>query len=226
MILAVGTRFPETDSSSWEEGVTFQHSTNPPHPCRSRPPRAGSQLPRLHRGHRRRRPRPARHLRRVRRPDAGARVRLGSPPGRTRRVPRPQPRERDLGRVPAPARANPCRRSAGHPRRDPGDRRGLEQERRRAAVPGGYPRLVPHPWWLLHDGVRPGGRPGRGIGFHPARRGAGRRWRLRLEPERRGDRRGDGRPAHLGGHEQLGVRHHRRTAEEALRDRLRLRVRG
>ena len=55
---------------------------------------------------------------------------------------------------------------------------------------------------------------------------AGRRRRVRLEPERRRDRRRDGDRARLGRHEQRGVRHDRRPGAQALRHGLRLRVRG
>ena len=54
VLLAVGTRFPETDSSSWEHGVTFSIPPTRLHPGRPRSPRAGPQLPDVHRGHCRR----------------------------------------------------------------------------------------------------------------------------------------------------------------------------
>ena len=50
------------------------------------------------------------------------------------------------------------------PRRHPRDRCRLEQERRRAAVPGRHARLVPDAGRLLDDGLRPGGRARRGRG--------------------------------------------------------------
>ena len=37
VLLAVGTRFPETDSSSWEAGRDLQRPADPPHPCRPGP---------------------------------------------------------------------------------------------------------------------------------------------------------------------------------------------
>ena len=79
VILAVGTRFPETDSSSWEHGVTFAHPSDAPHPRRHRSARARPQLSdRTSPRRPMRRSRLRRHRRRLRRGDARARLRLGA----------------------------------------------------------------------------------------------------------------------------------------------------
>ena len=205
VILAVGTRFPETDSSSWEPGVTFAipptrliHVDIDPHePGRNYPTTiaatadAGLALEAI--------------VEAYGAADAGPRLRLGGAArasarrswrraGPTRRRPTSS-RSCPSGSWPTSGRAMPGRH--------PGHRRRLEQERRRAAVPGRHARLVPDAGRLLDDGLRPVRRPRRGrVGRRPAGRRAGRRRRLRLEPERRGDRGRDGHRPDLGGHEQ------------------------
>jgi hypothetical protein len=224
VIVAVGTRFPETDSSSWEPGVTFRipptrliHIDLDPHePGRNYPTfiaataDAGLSLAAISEAYG------------APTPDRGY---DWGPARRARGVPGPEPRERDLGRMasapehpPSPARRSRC---------DPRDGCRLEQERRRPAVPRRRSRLVPHARRLLHDGLRSRGRPGRGHGRDgPPRRRAGRGRSVRLEPERDRDRRGDGHRPGLGGDAQLRGRDDRRAAAEALRFRLRVRVRG
>ncbi len=161
MILAVGTRFPETDSSSWEGGVTFQipptrliHVDIDPHePGRNYPAFIAATAD------------AALALRAIADAYGEPTPERGYDWARLRNE-----REAFL----APSRENaasdefpllPERILAdvrrGDPRRDPRDGRGLEQERRRPAVPGRQPGLLPDPRRLLDDGVRPGGRPGR-----------------------------------------------------------------
>ena len=105
VLLAVGTRFPETDSSSWEPGVTFRipptrliHVDIDPHePGRNYPTAiaatadAALALQAIADAYGRR--------------DARSRLRLGGAPGRARGVPRAEPGQRDVGRAPAAARS-------------------------------------------------------------------------------------------------------------------------
>ena len=155
VILAVGTRFPETDSSSWEDGVTFRipptrliHLDIDPHEPGRNYPAAIAAVTDAGVG-------PARAGQRLRRGDARARQRLGAAPRRTGGVPGGQPAQRNIERVPAPARADPRRRSSRDPRRHPGDRRRMEQERRRPAVPGRHPGFLPHPGGFSTMGFGP-----------------------------------------------------------------------
>ena len=227
VVLAVGTRFPETDSSSWQPGVTFRipparliHVDLDPHePGRNYPTAiaatadAALALEAITTAY------GGRH--------AGPRLRLERTSRRARSVPRGQPHQRDIGRGPAAAGAHPGGPPTGRPGRHPGDRRGLEQERRRAAVSGRQPRFVPHPRRLLDDGFRPCRGPGRrGCRYWSAGHRPGRGRRLRIQPERRRDGRRDGHRARVGGDEQRGIRDDRGAGAEALRVGLWLRVRG
>ena len=171
VILAVGTRFPETDSSSWEPGVTFRipptrliHVDIDPHePGRNYPAAiaATADAALALRADRRR----------LRGRDARPRLRLGRAPAtsarRSSRRAAPTRTSDEFPLLPERILADcPARR----PRRDPRHRCRLEQERRRPAVPGRRPGLVPHARRLLDDGLRSGGGPRRGRGRAPADR--------------------------------------------------------
>ncbi len=104
--------------------------------------------------------------------------------------------------------------------------RGLEQERRRPAVPDLHAGHDLHAGRLRDDGVRIARRAGRqGRVPRSRRRGTDRRWRLRPEPGGachcfRGRHRGG-----LGDHEQSRVRHDRGPRGRALRHDVRHGVR-
>ena len=105
-------------------------------------------------------------------------------------------------------------------------RRGLEQERRRPAVPDSRAGHDLHAGRLRDDGLRRAGGAGReDREARPRRRRAGRRRRLRPEPGDARHRVRGGRRGRVGDHEQLRVRHDRRPREGALRHDVRHGVR-
>ena len=109
-------------------------------------------------------------------------------------------------------------------RRDPLHRRGLEQERHGPAVPDLHAGQRLHAGRLRDDGLRLAGGAGReGGAARQGRRRADRRRRLRPEPGGARHRVRGGHRGHLGDHEQLRVRHHRRPREGALRHDVRAR---
>ena len=166
LIVAIGTRLAEANSSSWDPRFTFAIPPTRLHAHRRRSRGDRAQLPD--------------RARRRRGRQAGARGagrgRQGPPASRPRAAPRrdrPRPPRvrRELGgpveleSVPAAARTHPERaatsRSRGRVHRH---RRGVEQERRRTAVPDHRAGHVHHAEWSGDDGLRAGGGAGREAG--------------------------------------------------------------
>ncbi len=227
VILAVGTRFPETDSSSWEPGVTFRipptrliHVDIDPHePGRNYPAAIAATAD------------AALALRRSPMPTATRRRTAGTTGtacARSARRSSPRAASTHVGRVPAAARADPRRRPARRSRRDPGHRCRLEQERRRAAVPGRHARTRSsrpagsRRWASARRRSSASCRPAPGrpaialvgdgaFGSNPS---------VIATAVEMGDRPGVGR------HEQRRVRDHRRAASASTTGRVRVRVRG
>ncbi len=173
LIVAVGTRLAEANSSSWDPRFTF---SIPPTRLihidadeaeigRNYPTDLGVvadaklALGALADGGARQEPsrsRPA--ARRDRARTQGVRLELGSPV--------------ELGSVSDAARADPRRAAQGRPReRVHRHRRRLEQERRRPAVPDHRARHLHHAERAGDDGVRPGGGAGREDGAPGSRGG-------------------------------------------------------
>ena len=136
LILAVGTRFPETDSSSWEHGTTFaipptrliQIDIDPNEPGRNYPTSlavvadAEAALSAI--------------ADRARPPSARApRFDWQELQAERRRFLDLSAEKCPLRGLPDEAGADPCRPSPGRSRRDPRHRRRLEQERDGSAVP-------------------------------------------------------------------------------------------
>ena len=157
VILAVGTRFPETDSSSWEQGVTFSipptrliHlDIDPTEPGRNYPTAIAATSD------------AALGLRAIAEAYGDATSERGYDWAQLRA-------ERDaflapsvvkcgFGRVPAPTGTDPGGRATRDPGRDPRDRRRLEQERGRTAIPRRQPGLLPDARRILDNGLRAGG---------------------------------------------------------------------
>ena len=176
LILAVGTRFPETDSSSWEHGTTFaipptrliQIDIDPNEPGRNYPTSlavvadAGAALSAI--------------ADRARPPSAGkSRIRLAGTTGGTTALPRSQRRQCPLRGLPDEAGADPCGPSPGRSGCDPRHRCRLEQERNGSAIPHRRAELIHHARRILDDGLRSGrgpgsrGRPDRTTGDRPRR---------------------------------------------------------
>ena len=227
LILAVGTRFPETDSSSWEPGVTFDipptrliHVDIDPHePGRNYPTtiaataEAGQALEAILEAYGQ--PTPDRGF------DWGS---LRSERESFLAPSRANATSSDFPLLPERILAD--LRSAMPDAilvTDVGwNKNGVAQQYPvdtpdSFLTPGGFSTMGFGPSAVLGvaaSGVdRPGGR-------------AGRRWRFRLEPERRGDGGRDGHRTDLGSHEQRRLRDHRRPGAQALRQRLRVRVPG
>ena len=137
LILAVGTRFPETDSSSWEPGATFaipptrliHIDIDPNEPGRNYPTESsrGRGCRGCPVGDRRSSP-PAD-------PQAAPRFDWAELAGGTPSLSRPWRGQCPLGTLPLEAGTDPCRPSPRGSRRHPCHRRGLEQERDGPAVP-------------------------------------------------------------------------------------------
>ena len=223
VILAIGTRFKEADSSSWYRGVTFNipdtalvHVDIEPRGDRPHlPPEigvvadargAGGAEP----GGPRALPR---RVRAARRPSsASPRSAPSSPPatghGHQRRL--PDDARADPGRGPRRA----ARRRLHH------DRRRLEQERRGPAVPHPHPGTVLTPGGFATMGFGPSAAIGAKLA---APTGPSSHWSATAAARTRRcwPLRSSRASASSGRHEQQRLRHHRRAAEGALRVDLR-----
>ena len=221
-MLALGTRFAEADCSSWDARFTFQDSAGAADPDRHRP-----------RGDR---PQLSGRARRGRRPEAGAaraaaRREAGPPCGSAQR----RAREGDR-RV---SRALRARQRGAHPQRRLPDAAGAHPRRVREVLPrdalittdvGWNKNGVGQqfPMYMPGSILTPGGLATMGFGAaggarrqahvpRGRRRRPGGRRRLRPEPGDARDRGGIGHRGRVGGHEQLRLRHDRRTPDGALR---------
>ena len=200
VLLAVGTRFPETDSSSWEPGVTFRipptrliHVDIDPHePGRNYPTAIAATAD------------AALALEAIAAAygdaDAGSWLRLGRRCGAEREAflaasranatsdELPLLPERILADVRAAVPDAILVTDVGW------NKNGVAQQ-----YPVDTPGLVPHARRVLDDGLRAGGGARRGGGRHrPPGDRARRRRRVRLQPERDRDGRRDGDRARCG----------------------------
>ena len=223
VVLALGTRFAETDASSWDPAYTWrfppsrliQIDIDPAEIGRNYPVEIGAvaDAALAVRGDRRGgQPAP------VRRPYPGRNLREHDPAARAGAF----AAAREQGRgdaVPAAAGADPGRPAGSAARRrGAGHRRRLEQERRGAVLPaaapraGSSPRAGPRPWASARpprSACRSPSRPGRG--------GSGRRRRDERAAAGRADGGRAGPAGDLRGDEQPRPRHHRRPAGGELR---------
>ena len=193
VVLAIGTRFAETDSSTWDPRYTWTIPADEADPDRHRPRRDRPQLSRRARHRRRRRAGCAAIADAVRR--LAPEGRRGPSCGDGSRAARHElfDGERRRGRSDQfplrPERILADLRATLPAGRDPGHRRRLEQERRGAVLPAAGRGPVHHPRRRLHYGLR----AGRGARRADRPAGAGRRrpgrrrWHERSAP-RRADR--------------------------------------
>ena len=181
VVLALATRFAETDASSWDRRYTWQFppgrliqiDIDPAEIGRNFPVdrRRGRRRHRRRAGDRRRRPRPAARTAAAGRAAGDHHAR----PAATLFT--EQPGTRHQRPVPAAARTDP-HRPAGDPaaRRRPRHRRRLEQERCRPVLRAARRGALHHAGRRLDDGLRPGGggrrpdRPARPHRRRPDRR--------------------------------------------------------
>ena len=225
VVLAIGTRFAETDGSSWYRDYTFHippteliHiDIEPSEIGRNFPVEVGAVADARRRAAGARPGRPSSGIPDgFDRPEAARRI--ADVPHRVRR--RQRARWRRSDDFPMMPGADPRRRARRPARRRlPRHRRRLEQERRRSAVPDPLARHGSHAGWLRHDGVRAvggdrgqAGRAGSDRSCHwSATVASGRTRRCSPPPSSTTLR------DRVGGDEQQRLRHHRRTAAGALR---------
>ena len=229
VVLALGTRFAETDASSWDPDFTWRFPPVAADPDRHRPRRDRPQLP----GRDRRRGRRARSRSR-RSPARSSRARRRRSPARaaatiTAARARAFAAARERGAA-SSSRCGPQRILADLRAALPADavlvtdvgwnKNGVAQC---YELPAAGP--VHHPGRRVHDGLRArrgGRRPDRLA--RPGRRRAGRRRRHERPAAGRPDGGRAGAAGDLRGHEQPRPRHDRRPAGSELRRQLRVRV--
>nr|BFE72936.1 hypothetical protein GCM10020092_062370 [Actinoplanes digitatis] len=183
VVLAIATRFAETDASSWDPAYTWnfppsrliQIDIDPAEIGRNYPVEIGVvadaaiAVPAIAGAVRRR------HPDRVSRPDLRERIHKA----RTELFAASAERGRSDAFPLRPERILADLRAALLGRRGAGHRRRLEQERRRAVLPAARARPVHHARRRVHNGLRTGRRAGRAA--RPARPGGGRARRRRRD---------------------------------------------
>ena len=228
LIVAVGTRLAEANSSSWDPRFTFDIPPTRLIHIDIDVTEIGRNFP-TELGRRRRLPDGAKRdrLRRSRQESCGPRRPAPADCGRPRRIRVQLGGPVEFGPIPDAPGANSQRVEEGDTRRRlHRHRRGLEQKRRRTAVPHHGPRHVRHSERSGDDGVRSlccaGCQNGAAIS---RRRSVDRRRGVRQQSVGGGDRHGSGARGSVAGDGQLGVRDHCRTGKNALRHQLRMPVR-